>query len=107
MIRHCVFIQFKPSVTKELRDALLGEISALQSRLDGILAVHTGQNCSPETGMDKGYADGFIVDFSGPDARDAYLVDEEHKRTGAKLVESAVGGVAGILVYDLEVDEAR
>ena len=104
MIRHCVFIRFKSSVTAVQRDALFNEIAALQSHLTGILAVHLGYNVSPETGMDKGYGDGFMVDFTGADARDAYLMDEEHQRAGAKLVEAAEGGVAGILVYDLETD---
>ena len=107
MIRHCVFIHFKSSVTAEQRDVLFNEIAALQSRLAGILDVHTGRNISPETGMDKGYADGFMVDFTGADARNAYLSDEEHQRTGAKLVEAAEGGVAGILVYDLETGAAE
>lgn len=53
--------------------------------------------------MDKGYADGFMVDFTSIEARDAYFVDEEHKSVGARLVEAVAGGVAGILVYDLEI----
>ena len=107
MIRHCVFIRFKDSVTAEQRNALFGEISALQSHLTGILAVHLGHNVSPETGMDKGYSDGFMVDFTGVEARNAYLADKAHQRAGAGLVEAAEGGVAGILVYDLEMDAAR
>ena len=106
MIRHCVFIRFKDSVTAEQRNGLLGEISALQSHLKGILAVHLGHNVSPETGMDKGYSDGFMVDFTRAEARDAYLADDAHQRVGAALVEAAEGGVAGILVYDLEMDAA-
>lgn len=107
MIRHCVFVQFKRSVTAEHRAALFNEIAALQSRLAGILDVHVGRNISPEKGMDKGYADGFMVDFTGADARDAYLNDAEHQRTGARLVKAAEGGVAGILVYDLETRAAE
>ena len=107
MIRHCVFIQFKSRVTAEYRDALFGEIAALQSHLAGILAVHLGHNVSPETGMDKGYGDGFMVDFTGVDARDAYLIDDKHQHAGAKLVEAAEGGVAGILVYDMNIAAAE
>lgn len=103
MIRHCVFIKFKTDVTAEHRNALFSEIVGLQSHLAGILDVHIGRNVSPEDGMDKGYADGFIVDFANPQARDDYLIDEVHQRTGAKLVDAAQGGVDGILVYDLEV----
>lgn len=107
MIRHCVFIRFKNSVTAEQRHALFARISALQSHLTGITAVHLGHNVSPETEMDKGFADGFMVDFTGAEARNAYLEDEAHQRAGAALVEAAEGGVAGILVYDLEIDAAR
>ena len=106
MIRHCVLVHFRDSVNQERRDALFNEVSALQSHLTGILGVHTGATVSPETGMDKGYANGFIVDFTDPHARDAYLVDEEHQRVGARLVEAAEGGAAGILVFDLDIPSA-
>lgn len=103
MIRHCVFIRFRPEISANEREALMADIAALKDKLPGILAVHIGANVSPETGMDKGYSDGFIVDFDGPAARDAYLADEGHGKVGAKLVAASVGGVEGILVYDIEV----
>ncbi len=105
MIRHCVFIRFRDTVTPALRDSLFEEISSLTGRLPGLLAVHVGANVSPETGMDKGFADGFIVDFDGPQARDVYLADPAHQAVGAKLVAHAIEGVDGILVYDLEVPD--
>ncbi|WP_322989581.1 Dabb family protein, partial [Hoeflea sp.] len=83
------------------RDALFAEIDALKHTLAGIAAVYTGVNVSLETGMDKGFAEGFIVDFDNAEARDAYLMDPDHQKTGARLVAAAVGGVDGILVYDL------
>lgn len=104
MIRHCVFIRFRPEVSGTEKAALFAEIAALQQRIPGFLAAHIGRNVSPETGMDKGYAEGFIVDFADAAARDAYLSDPEHRKTGAKLVDAARGGIEGILVYDLEVD---
>lgn len=103
MIRHCVFIRFRSEVTQDEKNGIFAEIAALKSRLPGFLAAHVGVNVSPEIGMDKGYSDGFIVDFDGPAARDAYLADEEHRKTGAKIVAAAVGGLEGILVYDIEV----
>jgi len=102
MIRHCVFIRFRPTVNDMEKAALFAEIAALKPRVPGFLAAHIGRNVSPE-GMDKGYAEGFIVDFANAAARDAYLVDPEHQKTGAKLVAAAIGGVDGILVYDLEI----
>ncbi|HEV7310679.1 Dabb family protein [Ensifer sp.] len=103
MIRHCVFIRFRPEITGEEKAAIFAEIAALKSRLPGFLAAQVGANVSPEVGMDKGFGEGFIVDFADAAARDAYLEDEEHRKTGAKIVAAAEGGIAGIFVYDLEI----
>ncbi|WP_179119718.1 Dabb family protein [Ensifer adhaerens] len=103
MIRHCVFIRFRAEISSEEKAVIFGEIAALKARLPGFLAAHIGANVSPEVGMDKGFAEGFIVDFTDAVARDAYLEDEEHRKTGAKIVGAAEGGVAGILVYDIEI----
>lgn len=103
MIRHCVFVRFDPGTSRTTRDGLFEEIAALTDRLPGLLAVHRGPNVSPETGMDKGFSDGFIADFADATARDAYLVDAEHQRIAAELVAAAAGGVDGILVFDLDV----
>lgn len=105
MIRHCVFIRFKPTISAAAKAEIFDEISALKGRIPGLLAVHVGTNVSPETGMDKGFSDGFIVDFDDAFARDAYLVDEEHRKTGAKIVAAALDGIKGVLVYDLETDD--
>lgn len=105
MIRHCVFIRFKADTTETEKAAIFAEIAALKSQLPGFIAAHAGANVSPETGMDKGYSDGFIVDFDGPEARDAYLADPGHQKTGAKIVAAAEGGIEGILVYDIEVKD--
>ncbi|MEI2299063.1 Dabb family protein [Ensifer sp. MJa1] len=103
MIRHCVFIRFRPEISSEEKAAIFAEIAALKARLRGFLAAHIGANVSPEEGMDKGFGEGFIVDFTDAAARDAYLEDEEHRKTGAKIVAAAEGGIAGIFVYDLEI----
>lgn len=104
MIRHCVFVRFRPQVTDADRDDLLRQIRGLRGRLPGLIAAYVGSNVSPEIGMDKGYSDGFIVDFADAAARDAYLDDADHRVIGAKLVEAAAGGAEGILVFDLHVD---
>ena len=105
MIRHCVFLNFTDDFTVELRNELFERINALKNHLPGILAVHIGANVSPEEGMDKGYSDGFIVDFTDAAARDAYMVDEQHKAAGGQLVTAAKGGANGILVYDMEIPD--
>ena len=101
MIRHCVFIRFKPTISAAAKSEIFDEVAALKGRIAGLLAVHVGTNVSPETGMDNG----FIVDFDDSFARDAYLVDAEHQKVGAKIVAAALDGANGVLVYDLETDD--
>jgi len=103
MIRHCVFIRFRTNVSKDERDEVFGEIVGLRRHLPGILAVRTGTNVSAEVGMDRGFADGFIVDFIDRMARDDYLADAEHQRVGARIVAAAEGGIAGVFVFDLDI----
>ena len=102
MIRHCVFVRFRTEVPAAERAAVFEAIAALKSRIPGLLAVHTGANASPE-GLDKGFSDGFIVDFADAAARDRYLGDAEHAKAGARIVAAAEGGLDGLLVFDLEV----
>lgn len=103
MIRHCVFIRFKEDVTAEVKATIYQEIADLKGRLLGILDVRSGSNVSPEVGMDKGFSDGFIVDFATASDRDTYLADGEHQKTGAKIVAAAEGGLQGVFVFDLEI----
>lgn len=103
MIRHCVFIRFQENVPSGTKAEIYREIADLKHSLPGLLAVHIGDNVSPETGMDKGFAEGFIVDFADEQARDTYLADPGHRTTGAKIVANAEGGLAGIFVYDLKI----
>ena len=103
MIRHCVFIRFKAETDDQDKAAIYQEIVDLKVRLPGILDVRSAANVSPETGMDKGFSDGFIVDFVNAADRDAYLADSEHQKTGAKIVAAAEGGLQGVFVFDLEM----
>jgi hypothetical protein len=103
MIRHCVFIRFRADVSQAEKEGIWADIRALRAVVPGYLAAYIGNNVSPETGMDKGFSEGFIIDFEGSAARDAYLVHPDHEKAGARIVAAAEGGVAGILVYDIEV----
>jgi hypothetical protein len=102
MIRHCVFIRFRPEVPAAERAAIFGAVAALKAHVPGLLKVEAGINASPE-GLDKGFAEGFIADFTDGPARDRYLADPEHAKVGARIVAAAEGGTDGILVFDLEV----
>lgn len=102
MIRHCVFIRYQQDTPPEVKRQIGAEIAALKGRLPGLRAVHLGDNVSPE-GLDKGHSEGFMVDFDDEATLHRYLEDPEHKKTGAKIVAAAEGGLEGIFVYDLKV----
>ena len=101
MISHCVFLRFRADVSEAERQSIHAAVAALKPRIPGMTGVVAGRNVSPE-GLDKGYAEGFIVTFADAKARDRYLADEEHAKVGARIVAAAEGGVAGVLVFDLE-----
>ncbi len=102
MIRHCVFVRFKSDIPGPERAAIFAQIAALKSRIPGLLSVQAGPNVSPE-GLDKGFSEGFSVDFADAAARDQYLGDPEHAQAGARIVAAAEGGIEGVLVFDIEI----
>lgn len=103
MIKHCVFVQFKPEITLAEREALYAAIQALQGHLTGWLGFTSGANVTQEAGMAKGFNGGFIIEFSDTEAHQHYLLDDQHQRVGSKLVNAAVGGIEGIMVFDFNI----
>jgi len=102
MIRHCVFLRFRSDLPQTEKDGIWADLAALKALIPGFDALHIGANVSPE-GLDKGFSEGFVIDFDGPAARDAYLVHPDHVKLGGRIVAALEGGVDGVLVYDIEV----
>jgi len=102
MIRHCVFISFKASVSTTERASILSDIAALQAHVRGYLSIDIGPNVSPE-GLGKSYNGGFIIDFKDAAARDAYLIHPDHEKAGGRIVAATEGGVDGVFVYDFDI----
>jgi hypothetical protein len=102
MIRHCVFLRFRSDVPQAEKHGIWADLAALKALIPGFEALHVGANVSPE-GLGKGFAEGFIIDFDGPAARDAYLVHPDHVKLGGRIVAALDGGVEGVLVYDIEI----
>ena len=50
-----------------------------------------------------GHTHAFTVDFDDAAARDAYLALPEHESAGARLVRATEGGLAGLIVLDIEI----
>ena len=101
MIRHIVLIRFRADVT----DAQIADIFTALPRLSAKLGVQhyaCGRSESPEQ-IERGYMHGFTIDFASWEALAAYAADPDHKLFGGELVAHALGGIDGLLVFDLAV----
>ncbi|MGB8817710.1 MAG: Dabb family protein [Rhizobiaceae bacterium] len=103
MIRHIVLIRFKPETSETKIAAIFEALHRIRDVLDGVVSITSGKSESPEK-IERGYMHGFVVDFRDWQALAAYQAHEDHKRVGAELVANAVGGLDGILVFDLPVE---
>lgn len=103
MLKHCVFIRFRPEVSEQERTNLYTALAVLETQILGWLGFVAGANVTPELGMDKGYNGGFIIDFADELARDAYLQNSDHQRLAKQLVAAAIDGIEGIMVFDLRL----
>ena len=104
MIRHIVLIRFRPDLPEDRIAGLLAPLGPLSRRL-GITA-HWGRSESPEQ-IERGYLHGFVADFASWQALAEYAADPEHQAFGAGLVANSVGGIDGILVFDLATAPER
>jgi quinol monooxygenase YgiN len=104
MIRHIVLIRFRPEVRQEEIAAIFADLHAIRNVLPGVLSITSGRSESPEQ-IERGFMHGFVADFADWAALAAYQAHPDHKRVGAALVANAVGGMDGILVFDLPVKE--
>jgi Stress responsive A/B Barrel Domain len=104
MIRHIVLIRFRPEVSEEKIAAIFSDLDRIRHALPGVIAITSGRSESPEQ-IERGYMHGFTADFTDWAALAVYQEHPDHKRVGAALVANAVGGIDGILVFDLKVKE--
>lgn len=102
MIRHIVLIRFKPEVSEAEIAGIFGALPKLSAKLPGVLACAFGRSESPEK-IERGFLHGFTIDFTTWEALATYANDPDHKAFGGSLVANAVGGVDGLLVFDLAV----
>ena len=105
MIRHIVLVKFEDDLGPAEIDDIFDQLHAIEGQIDGMISITSGRSESPEK-IERGYMHGFVVDFQDWAALEAYQVHPAHKKLGARLVANAVGGLDGILVFDLPVTDA-
>ena len=102
MLKHCVFLHFKPEYSTAEQTAVLRELAGLTDVVEGLVSVEYGENLDFE-GKSPDYGQGFIATFTNSKALEQYASHPEHQRLGHRLVEMCVGGADGIIVFDLDV----
>jgi Stress responsive A/B Barrel Domain len=102
MIRHIVLIKFNPGLSQEEIDDIFAELHDIKDKVPGTIAITSGRSESPEK-IERGYLHGFVADFADWATLQAYQDHPDHRKLGARLVANAVGGIEGILVFDLQV----
>jgi hypothetical protein len=104
MIRHIVLVRFQPEVPESKIASIFAALHDIKRLLAGVISITSGRSESPEQ-IERGYMHGFVADFRDWDVLAAYQAHPDHKRVGADLVANAVGGLDGILVFDLPVKD--
>lgn len=97
-VQHMVMVKFKSSVPQQKIDELFAELREFWSKMPGITYFAGGPYSSPE-GLNQGFTHGFLVTFTDPAARDAYLTHSEHQR----VVDLILPMLDGVLAFDFEV----
>jgi len=103
MIRHLVALKFKPGTSLGTKETLYKDLSALTTKIEGILDFQSRDNVSVEDELVRGYRDVFWFDFKDESVRDTYLIDEAHQAIGSRIVAEMDGGADGVFVIDMKV----
>lgn len=94
-VKHYGVFQFKPEITAAQIETCFREMAGMVGVIPGLLDFACGPYASGE-GLNDGFTHGFIMTFSSPEARDAYLPHPEHERVKAVVVPC----LARVMVFD-------
>jgi hypothetical protein len=97
VIHHVVLWAFKDTVPPAERDAIVGAIQALRTRVPSLRSLHVGENVSPERA--QGYTHVLLETFDDRDGLAAYAAHPDHVPVLARLREA----VSQLAAVDLEV----
>ena len=97
MIKHLLLLQFKQNIDQRQIDCMFTQFTGLKSTIDGINTIDYGTNKNPEK-LNKNFTHAVEVTFSSLEARDHYLVHQDHKALETVLLDL----LSDLIVFDLE-----
>ena len=95
MLHHIVLFRFHDHVDAVAIAAVEAEFAALVAATGLIRDFRHGPDCSPE-GLAQGFTHGWLLQFAGSAARDAYLTHPAHQQFVARVQPL----LAAALVFD-------
>lgn len=99
-VEHLVLFRFRAEVSQQQIASLFDALRYLADEIDGISGFRGGAYNSAE-GLNQGFSHGFVMTFTSPAARDAYLPHPAHQRVVAMLLPWLEGGLDGVVAFDL------
>ena len=102
MLKHCVFVNFQTRHSQAARHSVLAGFARVANDVPGMLDFCFGANLDFEA-KSADYSDGFIATFKDRNAHLTYESHPHHVALGSTLVSMCVGGLDGIIIFDLEV----
>jgi hypothetical protein len=98
MLKHIVLLKLKAGTDKKLIDDFYKGVLGLKDQIPKIESIYLGTNKSPEN-KDRGFTEGFEMEFIDASARNRYLENPIHKATAEKYILPII---EDIVVFDLE-----
>src|SRR6266702_1971340 len=103
-VRHIVLCRFRSAVAAPSRLAFVEQIRRLVEIPEiAFTNFQCRPNLSPE-GYGLNLADGYMMDFESRDECFNYLAHPTHRAIVARLIEALEGGVHGLLVFDINLE---
>jgi Stress responsive A/B Barrel Domain len=99
-VKHYGCFQFKTGTTESEIETCFSSMASMVGAIPGLLDFHYGPYDSAE-GLNDGYSHGFIMTFSSPAARDAYLPHPVHE----EVKEVVVPHLERLVVFDFNMPE--
>jgi hypothetical protein len=103
MLLHCVFCAIRADADPRDLQAVMDDLAALRSELEGMTDFRHGPNRDYEQKSPR-HGHGFVITFRDRAAHLAYDGHPRHRDAGSRLVALCEGGHDGIVVYDIETD---
>ena len=100
MVRHFGVFKFRETISGEQIAECFRIMKDMVGKIDGLLDMEHGPYNGNE-GLNEDFTHGFVMTFTSPEARDAYLPHPIHE----KAKEFVVPKLERVIVFDIDLPE--